>query len=90
MALTDGLQEIAEELRGESWRTKRKSDWTPEDRQAYERWTRAEWDTVRRGDAQGVEFIVSAHDDPANDLPPHHLTFTIAIDRVTGDGNDAA
>jgi len=64
---------LADELG--SWKTKRRSEWTPEELAAYQQWSARE--LRRMGPMNPVEFNLITADSDEFDRPPHMPTFTI-------------
>jgi hypothetical protein len=72
------LLELADELG--SWQTKRRSEWTPDEHAAYQRWSRRELE--RMGTNEGpVEFVMVDADSDEHDRPPHTPGFEIKPER---------
>jgi len=72
-SLNDALADLATQLTGAGWRAKRKRDWTPEERSAYERWSEEEWATRDPNQPATVKVVMAAKAEAEreNDYLPH-------------------
>jgi hypothetical protein len=79
---SDELHDLALQLEGSGWRTKRRRDWTPAECAAYERWAaqqRTDLDEcIRRGET--IEDVEVMTHEEAEEAIGEYLWITLTFD----------